>query len=371
MNIPGAWDIELETKPDLHRSLERIYAWFEQEMIDRPPIRFVSNNQVKRDSLSDPEVGPGKRWETYRDRWYDAEYRIHEYEKSIEGVEFLGEDMPIFWADFSPHFLAGCYGAEIDFDHTTGWITKPILADYDDLENRLQIREDCRLFKAGVDLVSYGASRCRGKYFVSYPDINVLGDTLEALRGTQNYLMDLYDEPEGVKKAHEIISRDFFRVYDMFDRIVKAGGSMNCSWMQIPVFGRFYNPTADIATMFSSDMYEEYYFDAMDEVINAMDHTVYHTDGPGVAKHVDILLQHKKLNGFQLVQGMGKDRPILQWVPWIRKVQAAGKSVICDVDLCDLEAFIDAIPDPRGIFLFIESHDTEEKRAILKRIEKW
>ena len=76
MNIQGSWDIELETKPDLAASLERIYAWFEQEILDRPPIRFVSNNQVKRDSLSDPDVGPGRRWETYRDRWYDAEYRI-------------------------------------------------------------------------------------------------------------------------------------------------------------------------------------------------------------------------------------------------------------------------------------------------------
>ena len=34
------WNLEIESKPDFEIAMKRIYAWFEQEVIDRPPIRF-------------------------------------------------------------------------------------------------------------------------------------------------------------------------------------------------------------------------------------------------------------------------------------------------------------------------------------------
>lgn len=372
MNIPGGWNLDLACKPNLEKNLERIYAWFQQEVVDRPPIRFVSNNQVFRDSREDPDVGPGKRWETYTQRWFDPEYRVSAFEKSLEGIDELpGENMPIFWPDYSPNFLAGNYGCRLSFDQTTGWVNGPVLENYDNLEADLRFQWEGELYRNAEALVRLAAERCKGKFLVGFPDHNILGDCLEAVRGTTNYLMDLYDEPEAVKRAHDIITRDFLKSYDHFDRIIKDAGSMSCNWMGIPSFGKFYVPTADITSMFSTQMYEEFYFDTMDQVISRMDHTVYHTDGKDVAKHIDVMLQHKNLNGFQWVQGMGVDRPILQWVPLIHKIQKAGKSVICDVDLQDLEQFITEVPDPRGIFLFVESSDPQEQQAILRRIEKW
>ncbi len=372
MNLPKSWNIELECKPQLEKNLERIYAWFEQEVTDRPPIRFVSNNQAFRDSEIDPNVGAGKRWESYNDRWHDIEYRVHSFEKSIEGKELLGENMPIFWPDFSPNFLAGVYGSDLQFDHTTGWVMQPpILNNYDNLERDMVFNTEGKLYKTAVEMVKYAVSRSQGKYLVGFPDHNILSDCLEALRGTITYLQDMLLYEDEVKKAHDIITKDFNASYDLFDSIIKGGKSMSCNWMGIPSFGRFYVPTADISSMFSTEMYEDYYFDTMDKVISSMDHTVYHTDGKEVAKHIDVLLEHKDLNGFQWVQGMGPDRPILQWVPLIHKVQKGGKSIICDVDKCDLEAFIDAVPDRKGIFLFVESDDVEEQKAIIKRIEKW
>lgn len=371
MNIKGGWNVELSCKPDFEKSLERIYAWYEQEIIDRPPIKFISNNQSLRDSVQDDNVGPGKRWATYNDKWFDVEGRLDEFEKSIEKNRFLGDTLPVFWANFSPHFIAGLFGAELTFDQTTGWIGKPILKDYDNLEQDLVLNLDCKLYKTARELMSYAMERGKGKYLVSYPDMNYLGDTLEALRGTNDYLMDLMEEEDGVKKAHQIINTGVEKVYDQMDALLKSGGSMSVNWMTMPCFGKMITPTADIATMFSPAMYEEFYFDEMDRIINSKDVSLYHVDGKGVAKHLDLILEHKKLNGIQWVQGMGEDRPILQWVPLIRKVQAAGKSIVCDVDKWDLEAFISEIRDPKGILLYVESHDEDEQREILKRIERW
>ena len=39
------WTVELEGKPDFEKAMERIYAWYDNEIIDRAPIRFSSHNE--------------------------------------------------------------------------------------------------------------------------------------------------------------------------------------------------------------------------------------------------------------------------------------------------------------------------------------
>ncbi len=38
------WNMELEGMPDFDMAMKRIYAWFEGEILDRPPVRFVAHN---------------------------------------------------------------------------------------------------------------------------------------------------------------------------------------------------------------------------------------------------------------------------------------------------------------------------------------
>jgi hypothetical protein len=48
---------------------------------------------------------------------------------------------------------------------------------------------------------------------------------------------------------------------------------------------------------------------------------------------------------------------IMQWVPLIKKVLAAGKSIIVDLQHSELEDFIAAMDSPKGIYLRIDSDD--------------
>ncbi len=77
-----------------------------------------------------------------------------------------------------------------------------------------------------------------------------------------------------------------------------------------------------------------------------------------------------EINGIQWVQEMGIYRPIMQWVPLIQKIQAAGKGVIVDLQVEELEPFLDAV-DPKGIFLWVGTDDEDTQLAIIKRLEKW
>jgi hypothetical protein len=67
---------------------------------------------------------------------------------------------------------------------------------------------------------------------------------------------------------------------------------------------------------------------------------------------------------------MGLDQPILQWIPLIKKIQAAGKGVVVDVTLDELEPFMAEVP-ARGIYLCVSTGSVEEEQAVLKRVEKW
>ena len=69
------------------------------------------------------------------------------------------------------------------------------------------------------------------------------------------------------------------------------------------------------------------------------------------------------------MQGVGTDWPIMQWTPLIKRVLAAGKSIMVDVPLGELEAFMSAVP-PEGVFLCLDvKPDMEE--AVLRRVQKW
>jgi len=71
----------------------------------------------------------------------------------------------------------------------------------------------------------------------------------------------------------------------------------------------------------------------------------------------------------QWVQGYGKDQPVMQWVHLIKRVQEAGKSIIVDIQLEELEEFIAAV-DPIGIMLWV-SAEQKDQEMILHRVSRW
>jgi hypothetical protein len=53
----------------------------------------------------------------------------------------------------------------------------------------------------------------------------------------------------------------------------------------------------------------------------------------------------------------------------IRKIQAAGKGVVVDLQLDELEPFIDAMK-PEGLYLCLAAEE-KIQRDILERVKKW
>ena len=100
-----------------------------------------------------------------------------------------------------------------------------------------------------------------------------------------------------------------------------------------------------------------------------MTDNVFHVDGKGMLRHLDVLLSIPQIQAIQWVQGVGDDLPIQQWLPVIRKIQDAGKGAIVDLQLDELEPFVAAMK-PDGLYLCIPAEE-QDQLDILKRLEKW
>ena len=87
-----------QTKPDFARCLERIEAWFHQAVLDRPPMRFYKHNA----QFEGGEPLDRTRWAWLEERWFDTDYQIDAFERSIAGKTFHAETFPVFFPIWVP-----------------------------------------------------------------------------------------------------------------------------------------------------------------------------------------------------------------------------------------------------------------------------
>ena len=123
---PNWRHIELETMPHFDEAMQRVYAWYEGQVLDRPPVRFMSTLYTPSLS-SDPHPA-----EDPKEIWFDVEFRVESYLQSIEGRLFHGETFPFFYPFLGVDSYAAFYGAELSYDSFTSWST-PVVYDWDDL----------------------------------------------------------------------------------------------------------------------------------------------------------------------------------------------------------------------------------------------
>ena len=364
MNNITPWNVELENMPHFLKSVERVYAWYEGEVVDRAPIRFSQHNA----DYNTREHA--KTWPTLEDRWMDAEYAVDDYVKRLEGRPLLAETFPVYFPNLGPNWYAACFGVPMEWGDVTAW-AEPVIHDYEKDLPAVAFDINCAMFRKMEEMTDYALSICEGKFMVGYTDLHPGIDCAMSLRGIENLLFDLIDRPE---QAEELIAKceePYREVFDHFDAKLKSHGLPSATWMTVPSFGKLNIPSADISAMVSKPVFGRFIYPVLEKECGYFTHNIFHMDGKNVALHTDSILTLPNLNAIQWVQGVGLDAPILQWIPYLKSILNAGKSVILDLQVSELDPFIDEFDKPDGIMLCIPSSDEEEQQAIIKRVEKW
>ena len=364
MNEVKPWNVELECMPHFLKAMERISAWLEGEVVDRVPIRFSQHNA----DFASKEYH--KTWKTMKDRWMDTEFVVNDYVARLGDRPLQAETFPVFFPNLGPNWYAGCFGSMLEWGEVTSWAT-PVIRDYHQDVPKIRLNKDGELFQKMEELTNYALSICKGKFIVGYTDLHPGMDCAVALRGTQNILYDFVDQPERVHELVDLCEASFFEVYDHFDAMLKANGQPSATWMTVPSFGKLHIPSADFAAMIAPEDFDRFIFPTLEKECSYFTHNIFHIDGKFVANHTDRILELPNLHAVQWVQGVGADEPIMQWVPYLKKILSSGKSIIIDLKPSELEAFIGAFDKPNGIMLCIPSDDLEEQKSIMRRVEKW
>lgn len=362
---PDWWSLELEGMPHFEMAMKRVYAWYDNQIIDRPPVRFMAHNAFLEAATEDIAELSSEDKEAW---WFNAELQIDLFIKSVQGRRFHGETFPVYFPNLGPDVYAAFYGAQLLFGEVTSW-SVPLVTDWEQVD-QLRLDVENHYFKKLEELTRNALERCETKFLVGYTDLHPGLDCVAAWRDPQQLCFDMIDNPEQVKRLVDLAITDFEMIYDHFDAMLKDAGQLSVSWMGIPSYGRMHIPSCDFSTMISPALFEEFGMPILEREVKTMTHNIFHVDGKGVAGHLDMILSVPEVHAVQWVQGVGDDYPILQWVPFIKELQGKGIPVIVDLSPSELDEFIDDM-DPHGLFLWVATESEAEELAIIKRIENW
>jgi hypothetical protein len=359
------WTIEIEGMPHFDLAMKRVYAWFDNEIIDRPPIRFMAHNaflEAATEDIAHLSREEKKNW------WFDTELQVDLFVKSIKGRRFYGETFPVYFPNLGPDVYAAFYGAELEFGEVTSY-SVPFIRHWEDAD-KLGLDMNNVYLKKIDELTEHALERCKGKFLVGYTDLHPGLDCVAAWRDPLQLCYDLYDNPDQVHNLADLAITDFGTIYDHFDAMLKENGQLSVSWMGIPSFGRMHIPSCDFSALISQDFFNEFGLQILQQETKTMTHNIFHVDGQGVAKHLEAILKVPEIHAIQWVQGVGDEYPIMQWVSLIKELQARELPVIVDLSAEDLNDFMDAM-DPLGLFIWVATENELEEIEILKRIERW
>ncbi|MEI6350674.1 MAG: hypothetical protein WCP06_06160 [Verrucomicrobiota bacterium] len=359
-------DFNLSTKPDFAEAMQRVEAWFHGRIVDRAPVRFSKHN-------AQYETNGGlqdSRWPTLRDRWFDTDHQIASALADIGKRTFRAETFPVYWPNLGPKIYASFFGCPLEFGEITSW-SEPLISDLSDAAQlALPAFDPENLYLRKLDEMTESAlERCAGKALVGITSWCPGIDCAAALMGPEDLCMSLLLEPEHTKKLIGQTFEPFPALAERYYGRLARIGQPSLGWMEIPHAGRCHTIQADFSNMISPAQFGEFCAPFIRREIEGMDRVIYHLDGKGVAKHLDFLLAEPGIHAIQWVQGVGDDEPILQWIPLIQRIQAAGKSVVVDLRPHELQPFMDQVR-PEGVFLCIAAEDSIQD-DLIQRIRKW
>jgi hypothetical protein len=243
-----------------------------------------------------------------------------------ETHEFFGEAVPFY----TPSLIIGLYealmGAEIQMIHEPWGVDThvvPFIKDLNEFEGRLH--RESEWWEKWVSLVETMKRRLAGKvvFGEGRPGGNL--DQLSALRGTTEYMMDFYDNPDGVHHA----MREMQNVFDEFH-------AENTKLMEYDKYGTvtrhgFYCdgitgvPQSDAAFSIGKEHFNEFGLPYLKQEIARLDTVEYHLDGKGNLTHLDSICGIEEIGIIQWIAGAGEENT--DWTDLYEEITERGKGL--------------------------------------------
>jgi hypothetical protein len=324
---------------------KRIMAWWRNEETDRP----VFFNPVKKpeSELKGSLIIP-KTAEEAGKFDLDIDIRINNIRYKIENYVYPAEAVPSAMSNYGNllGMLCSLAGGRIEYsiEDDTTWLTgNPELLD----QGVPDTDAACEALNFVLELIK----RCHKEFgFDIVLGANPMLDpltTLSMMRGVENFLMDLYDRPDDVKRWAKRMGGLHRRAIEAWRKARAAlGRREDFLWCNAWAPGDMDAIQCDVSTMMSPDMFREFALPEAEYEVSFYDYVLWHLDGTAEFKHLDDLLSIPGLNGFQYIDEKKSDP--LQYCDIWKKILKKRKSIVFCCESCYIPALVREL-GPRGL----------------------
>ncbi|MCL2033156.1 MAG: trimethylamine corrinoid protein 2 [Oscillospiraceae bacterium] len=346
-------------------------AYWKQANTGRPLLCLIG---IKPDAERLPEkMQPANLYERYR----DAGQIVARYRHFCDNHVFLADSFPNLSVDFGPGSIAGYLGSEIVFHDDTVWFSHCV-EDWKDFPD-LVFNPENKWWKEHYRLIKDVRALAGDDFYIGIPDLMENIDILASMRGVQDMIFDMVDEPDEVARRIRQVSDAYFEYYDRFYDLVKSGkdGGSCYTVFQIWGNGRTAKLQCDFSALMSPQNFRELIQQPLREQARRLDNVLYHLDGPDAIKHTGALMEIKEIDALQWTSGdHGPDGTLEDWDVIYDQVRRAGKSIWVKVYSGGYDDWIRGAErvvmkyGSRGLFFHFPSMPEEQARRLLEYADR-
>lgn len=299
--------------------VDRFEDWWRRDNHGLPLMNIVAI----RDDAQWTVPGPKDLEQNYT----DPAYKLAAARQWARNVRCLGDSYTSISADLGPGSLALYLGGEPRFAWDTVWY-EPIFKDYDTVP-MLAYHPENKWWQKHLDMMRTLKAGAGDEFIVNIPDLIENIDIYAALRGPQNTLYDIMDQPEKVETAIAQIDDLYFTYYDaLYDLLKDENGVSSYTCFQILGKGRVAKVQCDFSAMISPAHFRRFILPSLKKQVNRLDRSLYHLDGPDAIRHVPAIMEIEKLDALQWTCGAGQpDGASPRWYGIYDRVTSAGKGL--------------------------------------------
>ena len=344
-------------KEDIKEAKERMKAWWDHEIVDRPCISYY----YPRLGEDFPDVMEFFDPIYLAENWDKVETDLDHFEIASKSWNFGGENIPRYFPNYGPGIAAAIFGVEPRSMSRTVWFNRP--TPVDEIVSLLESAEftmNNPWYARLMRTTEIAAIRAKDDYSVAITDIGGVLDILSSFLGPKSIILTMKRQPEIIDTCRVIILEKLLKLYDDLQDIIEHNVDGFSSWMPLWCQKRWYPIQCDFSAFLSPKWFKRFALDDIRTQAEYMDYAFYHLDGPDALNHIDDILAIDSINGIQWVPGAGGELKCSDaWMPVYKKIQAAGKNIYIDLfELPERLAHFYKELDPKGLHienLFMDS----------------
>lgn len=347
------------------KTKERMTALWEREIVDRCCIAIpVTPADGAYEAIT--QMSNDVTEEELKRSYTDAEYITEQCRKKFANTKFMGDALPCVFPNFGTAGFAQYTGSVPTYKPDTIWLSETLTGPDAD-----QIFFDENIYQKHLQHVKELVKFSKNEHFVAMPDNCGVLDGLAAIRGTENLLFDVLEEPEfvkeGIKKLIDIQRKTLPGFYDAI-RQNNDGGSTH-AWMHLWSPKRVLQTQCDFSVMISPEQYKTFVLPELEATAEWADCVVYHLDGQEQIRHLDYILSVDAIKMIQWTDVAGQP-PASEFIPVFQRIQKSGKGLVLLLQSWEVEKVMTQLSS-RGLQIVVNDvHSEENAKELLKLAEK-